>query len=98
MSAVFFGVKSWTVKPKKEDKKPADSSKTKITDSSKTKTDSTKLAAAKKPAADEKLAAVDIWHWKDTEIQPRQKLTFTQDKETTYLSVWNLDNNQFLQL
>jgi dipeptidyl aminopeptidase/acylaminoacyl peptidase len=98
MSAVFFGVKAWTAKPKKDDKKPTDSSKAKTTDSTKTKTDSSKMAVTKKPAADEKLAAVDIWHWKDTEIQPRQKLTFTQDKEANFLSVWNLDNNQFIQI
>jgi dienelactone hydrolase len=90
MSTVFFGIKTWTVKPKKEEKKPADTSKA--------KTDSSKTVAVKKPAADEKLAAVDIWHWKDSEIQPRQKLTFGQDKEASYLSTWNIDNNQFFQL
>lgn len=90
MSAVFFGVKTWTLKSKKEDKKN--------TDSSKAKTDSTKNLAVKKIATDEKLPAVDIWHWKDPEIQPRQKVTFPQDKEASYLSVWNLGNDQFYQL
>jgi len=90
MNAVFFGLKTWTLKPKKEEKKPADTTKA--------KSDSSKTMTAKKPAADEKLAAVDIWHWKDTEIQPRQKLTFSQDKEASYLSVWNMDNNRFYQL
>lgn len=90
MSAVFFGLKTWTLKPKKEDKKN--------TDSSRTKSDSTKNLAVKKPAADEKLPAVDIWHWKDPEVQPRQKVSFAQDKEVSYLSVWNLGNGQFYQL
>jgi dipeptidyl aminopeptidase/acylaminoacyl peptidase len=90
MRSVFFGLKTWTVKSKKEDKKN--------TDSSKSKTDSAKTMLAKKPAADEKLPAVDIWHWKDPEIQPRQKVTFTQDKEASYLSVWNLGTKQFYQL
>lgn len=98
MSAVFFGVKSWTVKPKKEDKKlNTDSSKTK-TDSLKLKADTSKAAGPKKDNKDEKLAAVDIWHWKDAEIQPRQKVTYNQDKESSFLSVWNLDNNSFYQL
>ena len=52
----------------------------------------------KKSNPDEKLPAVDIWHWKDAEVQPRQKITYTQDKDASYLSVWNLDNNQFYQL
>lgn len=90
MRSVFFGLKTWTVKPKKEDKKN--------TDSSKSKNDSAKTMLAKKPGADEKLPAVDIWHWKDPEIQPRQKITFTQDKEASYLSVWNLGTKQFYQL
>lgn len=90
MRSVFFGLKTWTLKPKKEDKKN--------TDSSKSKTDTAKTMLAKKPGTDEKLPAVDIWHWKDPEIQPRQKVTFTQDKEASYLSVWNLGSNQFHQL
>ncbi len=98
MSSVFFGVKSWTAKPKKEDKKTStDSSKTK-TDTAKLKTDTSKLAGPKKDNKDEKLAAVDIWHWKDAEIQPRQKITYNQDKESSFLSVWNTDNNSFYQL
>lgn len=87
MSALFFGLKAWTPKPKKEDKKPTDSSK---------QAPKTPIAAAK--PADEKLAAVDVWHWKDPEIQPRQKVTFNQDKDANYLSVWNINSNQFFQL
>ncbi len=89
LSAVFFGIKEWTSKPKKEDKKWLDSSKTKA--------DSIKMATAKLALkSDNKLA--DVWHWKDAEIQPRQKVTYIQDKNASYLSVWNIDNNQFYQL
>lgn len=89
LSSVFFGLKTWTFKPKKEDKKS--------TDSSKTKSDSLKMAAAKLALkSDNKLA--DVWHWKDAEIQPRQKVTYIQDKNASYLSVWNTDNNSFYQL
>jgi len=91
LSAVFFGLKPWTIKTKKENSKASDSSKA--------KTDSTKSTAAKPTAKpDDKLAAVDIWHWKDPEVQPRQKVTYTQDKEASLLSVWNLENNSFYQL
>jgi len=104
MGSVFFGLKSWTVKPKKEDKKQADSTKLKTDstnlkpDSTKAKADTTKGILVKKPNPDDKLPAVDIWHWKDTEVQPRQKLTYTQDKDASYLSVWNLDSGHFYQL
>lgn len=83
MSAVFFGLKTWTAKPQKEEKK---------------NTDSTKKTTVSKNTTDEKLPAVDVWHWKDPEIQPRQKITFGQDKDASYLSVWNLGSNQFHQL
>ncbi len=97
LSSVFFGIKSWTPKPKKEEKKATDSSKTKTADSTKPKADSVKTLAARKDNGD-KPAAVDIWHWKDPEIQPSQKLSYTRDKEASLLSVWNLDNNSFYQL
>ncbi|MFX8437354.1 hypothetical protein ABTL87_19545, partial [Acinetobacter baumannii] len=32
------------------------------------------------------------------EVQPRQKVTYTQDKEASFLSVWNIDDNSFYQL
>ncbi|TAH07432.1 MAG: S9 family peptidase [Sphingobacteriia bacterium] len=89
MTALFFGIQTWTAKPKKEEKKPSDSTKA--------KTDTTKLIAAKPLLkSDDKL--VDVWHWKDAEIQPRQKITYPQDKNASYLSVWNIDSNSFYQL
>jgi len=105
MSSVFFGIKSWTAKPKKEGKKAASDSAKAKTDSSavkvdavKEKSDTAKVNTAKKTNKDEKLPAVDIWHWKDPEIQPRQKVTYTQDKDASYFSVWNMDINKFYQL
>ena len=81
-SSVFFGLKAWTAKPKKEEKKAGDSSKAKM----------------EVPKKEEKLAAVDVWHYNDPEVQPRQKITYVQDKDASFLSVWNLNNNCFYQL
>ncbi|AXY77389.1 S9 family peptidase [Paraflavitalea soli] len=101
MNAAFFGIKSWTAKPKKDEKKASDSSKLKADTTKKgdiaKKTDSTKSVAAA-PKKEDKLAAVDVWHWKDTEIQPRQKMTYTQDKDLSLHAVWNIDNNSYFQL
>lgn len=96
MSSVFFGVKKWTYNAlaKKGDKKPGDS----LTKKDSVRIDSTRnIIANKKGVAAEKLAGVDIWHWKDPEIQPRQKITFKNDTAASFLSVWNLDNNKFFQ-
>src|SRR5690606_38981792 len=60
-------------------------------------------AKERKPAArpsmdKDKPAAVDVWHWKDAEIQPRQKITYAKDKDQSYLSAWNIAANSFHQL
>jgi dipeptidyl aminopeptidase/acylaminoacyl peptidase len=41
----------------------------------------------------EKLPGVDIWHWKDEPIQPRQEIEYNRgEKDFTYLFSWNLSN------
>lgn len=97
MTTVFFGLKKWTYNElaKKEDRRPGDS----LTKKDTARIDSTRaIIAERKGTTAEKLAGVDIWHWKDPEIQPRQKITLGQDTVFSYLSAWNLDNNTFLQL
>lgn len=97
MSTAFFGLRNWTYNElaKKDDRKAGDS----LTKKDTARIDSTRaIIAAKKGTSSEKLAGVDIWHWKDPEIQPRQKVTLGQDTIFSYLSAWNLDNNTFYQL
>ncbi len=97
LSTVFFGLREWTYNDlaRKDDKKAGDS----LTKKDSARIDSTRaIAAAKKGVTPEKPAAVDIWHWKDPEIQPRQRMTVGQDTVLSYLSAWNLDNNSFFQL
>ena len=93
MSTAFFGIKKWTYNAlaKKDDKKPGDT----VTKKDSLRIDSTRALAKKSP---DKLVPVDVWHWKDPEIQPRQKITFGRDTVFSYLSAWNLDNNTFFQL
>lgn len=93
MSTAFFGIKKWTYNAlaKKDDKKPGDT----LTKKDSLRIDSTRALAKKSP---DKLVPVDVWHWKDPEIQPRQKITFGRDTVFSYLSAWNLDNNTFFQL
>lgn len=94
MTTAFFGIKKWTYNAlaKKEDKKAGDS----LTKKDSVRIDSTR-ALAKNGSVD-KLAPVDVWHWKDPEIQPRQKVTFAGDTVLSYLCAWNLDNNTFFQI
>ncbi len=103
MSSVFFGLNNWTyTAPAKKSQSATADTKTRgdsLTIKEDAKTDNNKTTASiKKDSASGKMAAVDIWHWKDPEIQPRQKITLGQDSMLSYLSVWNLDNNSFFQL
>ncbi len=97
MKTAFFGITNWTFNElaKKDDKRPGDS----LTKKDSLRIDSTRaVVAAAKGVSAEKLAGVDIWHWKDPEIQPRQVRTLNQDTTTGLLSAWNIDNNRFIQL
>ncbi|MFR5357997.1 MAG: hypothetical protein ACLTHQ_06845 [Odoribacter splanchnicus] len=43
-------------------------------------------------------ADVDIWHWKDQEIQSRQKNRYYLNRSRTYLCVWWPEENRWRQL
>lgn len=51
-----------------------------------------------KAAADVKLPGLDIWHWQDDPIQPRQKLNYNTDNSFTYLFAWNIDPNSVIRI
>jgi len=41
---------------------------------------------------------VEVWHWQDDDIQPKQELMAEENKKENYLSAWHLNNNKFVQL
>lgn len=43
-------------------------------------------------------ANVEVWHWKDDEIQPKQQLMANENKQDNYLSAWHIDEKKFVQL
>jgi dipeptidyl aminopeptidase/acylaminoacyl peptidase len=50
------------------------------------------------PAADAKLPGLDIWHWKDDPIQPRQKISYNSDNNFSYLFSWNIEPNSIIRI
>lgn len=52
----------------------------------------------KEKADEEKVPEMEIWHWKDADIMPRQRRTYNRDKNETFLSVWNVANDNFVQI
>ncbi len=43
-------------------------------------------------------ASVDIWHWNDVDVMPKQKLQARTDRQKSMLAVWHLDSGNFVQL
>lgn len=43
-------------------------------------------------------ANVDVWHWKDEQVQSRQIVSAGRDRRSTYTSVLNLNDKAFFQL
>ncbi len=41
---------------------------------------------------------VDIWHWNDTRIQPRQQVQATRDRQFTYFSAWSIGDDAFVKI
>jgi dienelactone hydrolase len=43
-------------------------------------------------------AGVQVWHWTDVVVQPKQKVDATADRRRNMLSAWHLDSGKFVQL
>ncbi|WP_343334690.1 alpha/beta hydrolase family protein [Draconibacterium aestuarii] len=41
---------------------------------------------------------VDVWNWKDIKLQPQQLVEVKKEKERTYLAVYHIDEESFIQL
>lgn len=53
---------------------------------------------AKDSLLDSELAKLDLWHWKDSRLQPQQLLSLKRDERNSFLSVIDLASNEWLQL
>lgn len=81
---VYFGIREWTKNPEK-----------KVPSNDSTAKDSTKTSV---PPKKENVADVDVWHWKDKEIQPYQKLNQNRIANASYLVSWVPTQNKAYQL
>ncbi|MFN8574877.1 MAG: prolyl oligopeptidase family serine peptidase [Gemmatimonadaceae bacterium] len=43
-------------------------------------------------------AVFDLWHWKDSRLQPQQRLEAARDRDRTFLSVYDIKNRRIRQL
>ena len=93
-ATLFLGIKDW-VKKSDADKKAADAAKADSTRSDSTKADSAKANGAK---ADEEKPGVEVWHAKDVEIIPEQKVRAERDKRRNQLVAWHVAQDRFVAL
>ncbi len=54
--------------------------------------------AGKDAKDDEELPSVDVWHWRDTDVLPKQKKSAAQDRRRNMLAVWHVEQGQFIPL
>ncbi len=93
LNRIFLGIDDWKAKEKPE----AKDQETKKEDEDK-EASADKKEAKKADTAEDKVPDMEIWHWKDAQIIPRQRKTYNQDKDFTYLSVWNVGSDNFIQI
>lgn len=85
---LFFGIKEW----EKAEETPADT-----TEQDKDK-DEEEKEKEEDPDAHLDPTNVEVWHWQDDRIQPRQQVMEDSDLRSNFLSVWHLDEDRFVQL
>jgi dipeptidyl aminopeptidase/acylaminoacyl peptidase len=94
---VFFGVKAW--EPTDEAKEKADAAAdSAAADAEGDEGEDAERDSDSSGEEDEDEAGVEVWHSKDAEIIPQQKMSATLDREENHLAVWRFDGNAFIQL
>lgn len=93
-SRIFFGIKKREAKPAKEKKERPDSTAADTTRAGKARADSTRKAA--KP--DTTKPGLEIWHAKDVDIVPEQKVRQNINERRSDLAAWTLAGNRFARL
>ncbi len=62
------------------------------------RSDSSKAAGKSDEADDGEKAKLDIWHWRDPQLQPQQLLQAEQERRRDYLAVYNLKSKKLIHL
>jgi dienelactone hydrolase len=79
---LFFGIANWDLKPPTPARGASDTAADKATST----------------GTNEEAAGVDIWHWTDIVVQPRQKLNANTDKRRNMLASLQVDSGTFRRL
>lgn len=101
-SRLFFGLKDRYEEPEADDEEFAEAGEDADEGDEDEENDKEEDANETKPISelDKDLdpPGVDVWHWKDPVVQPRQGVMAGRDKDFTYLSAWTLASDSFAKL
>ncbi len=98
-SALFFGLQEWDKKDQDEEEKQEDEEEHEDEDGNGDDEEKEENGDEEQDDEDDlPPPEVDIWHWKDVNIQPRQKKTSEIDKKYSYLTAWHIDRNTVVRL
>ena len=96
-SRVFFGLKERYVEEEAEEEVAEDAaSEEEEEGEDEAEEDDTKTIAELDKDLDP--PGVDIWHWNDPDVQPRQQVMASRDKNFTYMSAWTIDADDAAKL
>src|SRR5213076_3636353 len=57
-----------------------------------------KSAGETPKADDDEPAAVEVWHARDVDVMPRQKVNARRDRERSFLAAWHVESGTFVRL
>jgi predicted peptidase len=86
---VYFGIQAWERKDP-----PAE----KVAAAGDSAAAGTKANGADSTAADEEKPGVEVWHARDVDIMPQQKVRAEMDRRRNYLSAWHLASDRFVEI
>jgi dipeptidyl aminopeptidase/acylaminoacyl peptidase len=91
---IFFGIKKWEPVERPEENDGTDTE----SEVPENEVDPDEQEEEKDPDAHLNPTNVEVWHWKDDPIQPRQRVLSQMDQQSNFLSVWHLQEDRFVQL
>jgi dienelactone hydrolase len=95
-AVLFIGVAKWDLKPPSPAKGPATNPPAPAAPASTASAPSTPTPP--NSSSEDEMAAVDIWHWTDIMVQPRQKLSAANDRRRNILASLHVDTGKFVEL
>jgi dienelactone hydrolase len=95
---MFLGVADWSPRTPPSGGRTAGAATARLSGGSAQAGGSQQDLSAEALAKADEPAAVDIWHWRDVDVRPKQKLTAAADARRTLLAAWHTGTGKLVQI